>query len=116
MDIAEDPKAQSTYGDTEYIPWFRRSLTRFVGYIAPAQSLFARFVSYMALIFGREPLAAALSEVTVGSSRTLTRIAPVSLKLQVIFVGVGATSRGPRGLHAVLRESRRRHPRFQHFP
>ena len=79
LDIAEDPKAQSTYGDTEYIPWFRRSLTRFVGYIAPAQSLFARFVGYIALIFGREPLAAASSAVTVESSRTLTRIAAVWL-------------------------------------
>ena len=82
MDIAEDPKAQSTYGDTEYIPWFRRSLTRFVGCIAPAQSLFACFVGYIALIFGRESLAAALSAVTVESSRTLTRFAPVWLGLQ----------------------------------
>ena len=87
-----------------------------MGYIAPAQSLFARFVGYIALIFGREPLAAALSAVTVESSRTLARIAPVWLNLQAILVGVGATSRGPRGLHAVLRGSRRRPLRFQQLP
>ena len=52
-----------------YIPWFSRSLTLFVGYIAPR-------------IFGRGPLAAALSAVTVESSRALTRFAPVWVDLQ----------------------------------